>query len=165
VDIQNAIATCAIREYRRSDDDAVHALVVALQDFERTIEPRLRPGRTIAEGYVAQIHARCRDAEGRIFVAEDAGAVVGFIAVLAREAFTELDDPLGTYALITDLIVMPSHRHQGIGRRLLERAEAFARDAGARELRIGVLAQNVAARTLYLDAAFVPYHETFAKQL
>lgn len=154
-----------IREFEPRDEAAVRACVVALQDFERTIEPRLRPGGAVADGYLAQIHRRCREADGRIFVAEVEARVVGFVAVLAREPFTELDDPLGTYALVTDLIVMLPHREHGIGGLLLAAAEAFARQEGARELRIGVLSQNTAARRLYLNAAFVPYHETFTKRL
>lgn len=153
-----------IREYRPADAAAVRRCVVALQDFERTLDPRLRDGETIADAYCEQIHTRCRDAVGRVFVAELAGVVVGFIAVLAHEAFTELDDPPGTYALVTDLIVLSPYQNQGIGRQLLERAEAFARAAGASELRIGVLAQNVAARRLYLAASFVPQLEILVKR-
>jgi ribosomal protein S18 acetylase RimI-like enzyme len=91
--------------------------------------------------------------------------VVGFVAVLAREPFTELDDPPGTYALVTDLVVLATHRGKGIGRRLLDRAEAYARDAGAAELRVGVLAKNTAARRLYLSRDFTPHLEVLAKRL
>jgi ribosomal protein S18 acetylase RimI-like enzyme len=100
-----------------------------------------------------------------VFVALAGGVVVGFVAVLAREAFTDLDDPPGTYGLVTDLVVLESHRNEGIGRDLLDRAEAFARAAGAQELRVGVLAKNVAARHLYLSAGFTPHHETLAKAI
>ncbi len=101
---------------------------------------------------------------GQIFVAEIDGAVVGFVTVIAREPFTELDEPPGTYALITDLVVLPPHRNKGIGRALLERAEAYARSAGARELRIGVLVQNEPARRLYLAANFSPHLEIMTKR-
>jgi len=156
---------CVIRDYQRNDEDAVRACVVALQNFERTIEPRLRPGETMAEEYLAQLVKRGREADGRIFVAQDGDAVVGFVSVLARESFTELDDPPGTFAVVTDLVVRESHRHRGIGRQLLQRAESFARSAGARELRIGVLTRNAVARQLYLTADFAPYHEIFSKPL
>src|SRR5919108_2158590 len=138
--------------------------MVELQEFERGIDSRLRPGETIADEYCAQIHARCREADGRVFVAEYDGAVVGFVGVLAREQFTALDEPPGTYALITDLVVLERYRNRGIGRRLLERAEEYARVAGASELRIGVLMQNAAARRLYLDDGFVPHLQILAKR-
>jgi GNAT superfamily N-acetyltransferase len=154
-----------IREYEDCDAGALHQCVVELQDFERALEPRLRPGEIMADAYCANLHERCRHAEGRIFVAESDGGVIGFVAVLAREPFTELDDPPGTYALVTDLSVLATHRRQGIARRLLARAEAYARADGATELRIGVLARNDAARRLYLSEKFSPYAEVFSKPL
>jgi GNAT superfamily N-acetyltransferase len=78
--------------------------------------------------------------------------------------FTELDDPPGYYALITDLVVLEPHRGRGIGRRLLEKAEAYAKQAGATELRIGVLANNGTARRLYLEVGFRPHLEVLNKR-
>jgi ribosomal protein S18 acetylase RimI-like enzyme len=153
-----------IRDYQPDDASALRQCVVALQEFERTMDPRLRPGESMADAYCEQIHARCRDADGRIFVAEQNGIVVGFVAVLAHETFKELDEPAGSYAFISDLVVLAPYRRRGIGRKLLERAEAFARAEGARELRIGVLARNDQARRLYLAAEFTPHLEIFSKR-
>ena len=139
--------------------------MVELQEFERTIDARILPGDAMADAYCEQMLSHCREAVGRVFVAEQNGTVVGFVAVVAREPFTSLDDPPGTYALVTDLAVLSNNRNRGIGRRLLEQAENFARAEGAAELRIGVLTQNTAARQLYLDAAFVPHLEILAKRL
>jgi len=155
---------CVVREYREVDAAGLRECVVALQEFERTIDPRLRPGEAMADAYCEHIHARCREASGQVFVAEANGAVVGFVTILAREPFTDLDDPPGTYAVITDLVVLPDHRRSGIGRQLLECAEAFARAAEAQGLRIAVLAANGVARRLYLRAAYLPHQEIFAKR-
>lgn len=87
-----------------------------------------------------------------------------FATVLAREPFTELDDPPGHYALITDLVVLEPYRGRGIACGLLERAEAYAREAGATELRIGVLAKNGPARRLYLEIGFQPHLELLNKR-
>jgi ribosomal protein S18 acetylase RimI-like enzyme len=153
-----------IREYRPADVSAVRQCVVELQDFERALDSRLRPGETMADAYCERIHARCAESDGRLFVAEQDESVVGFVAVFSREPFTELDDPPGTYALISDLIVLSAYRGKGIGRQLLQRAEAFARDADARELRIGVLLANLAARRLYLDCGFASHLEILVKR-
>lgn len=163
-DLWRDVMEYVVREYCQTDAAALRQCVVELQEFERTIDPRLQPGDTMAVAYCEHIHARCLAAGGKVFVAELGDAVVGFVAVLAHEPFTELDDPPGTYALITALVVLAPHRRCGIGRQLLERAEAFAQAAGAPELRIGVLAKNEAARQLYLAAAFLPHLEVFAKR-
>jgi ribosomal protein S18 acetylase RimI-like enzyme len=153
-----------IREYQPGDAAALRHCVIVLQEFERLIDSRLRPGEAMADAYCEQVHNRCRTADGRVFVAEEDRTVVGFVAVLAHEKFTELDDPPGTYALVTDLVVPSAHRGRGIAQQLLERAEGFVRTAGARELRIGVLADNIVARRLYLRANFVPHQEVFTKR-
>jgi ribosomal protein S18 acetylase RimI-like enzyme len=153
-----------IRDCRQDDAAAVRRCIVELQDFERTIDPRLRSGESMADAYWTNIQARCARANGRVFVAEQEDGIVGFVAVLAAEPFTELDDPPGTYALVTDLVVLATYRGQGVGARLLRHAEAFARTAGATELRIGVLSGNTAARQLYLRAGFAPHLEIFVRR-
>jgi GNAT superfamily N-acetyltransferase len=153
-----------IREYRADDATIVRRCVVELQEHERTIDPRLRPGEAMADDHWAHLQTRCVQANGRVFVAELDGAVVGFVTVLAAERFTQFDEPPGTYGLVTDLAVLASHRGRGIGRQLIQRAEAFARAAGASELRIGVLSENVAAHRLYLESGFVPHVEVLTKR-
>lgn len=158
------IGEYVIREYRPEEAGAIRACVIALQEFERAIDPRLPSGEAMADAYCERLHARCSEADGRIFVAAERERVLGFVAVVAREPFTEPDDPPGTYALVTDLVVLEPHRGLGLGKRLLARAEAFARDAGARELRIGLLARNDTARRLYVEAGFEPHIEILAKR-
>ena len=82
-----------IREYLATDARAIEACIVELQDYERRIDPRLRPGSSMAAEYLAQTLARCNDYTGRVFVAECANVVAGFTTVLARMPFLELDDP------------------------------------------------------------------------
>ena len=153
-----------IRDYQESDATALRRCVVTLQEFERSIDPLLLAGEVMADRYCERIQTRCREASGQIYVAEENSEVVGFVTVLAREQFTELDDPPGNYALITDLVVLEAYHGHGIGRRLLERAEDYAKRAGATELRIGVLANNSVARRLYLEVGFLPHVEVFAKR-
>jgi len=153
-----------IRNYQDSDAAALRQCVIVLQDSERAIDPLLLAGEAMTDRYCARIHARCRDAAGQIFVAEEDSVVVGFVTVLARESFTELDDPPGHYALITDLVVLEPYRGRGIGRQLLQRAENYAKQTGATELRIGVLVNNRPARRLYLGIGFQPHLEIFTKR-
>src|SRR5690606_16897764 len=114
----------AIRKYQPEDTAGVRRCVVELQEFERRIDPRLRPGEEMADAYWENMQRRCTEANGQVFVADDGGSVVGFVSVLAAEPFVEIDDPVGTHALITDIVVLPSHRGRRVGAELLQRAEA-----------------------------------------
>ena len=153
-----------IRKYRADDASAVRECIVALQDYERQIDPRLRPGTFMAPEYLNQMHTRCRDFGGCIFILECANAVAGFVTVLTRVPFQELDDPPGDFALITDLIVLERFRRRGFGRALMEAAERYACEQGVSELRIGVLSGNKAAKELYARVGFSGHLEILTKR-
>jgi ribosomal protein S18 acetylase RimI-like enzyme len=119
----------------------------------------------MAPAYYAQLRRRCAKWQGTIFVAEREGDLVGLVAVLTAVPFTELDEPPGTYALVTDLVVTPAARRRGYGRALLRQAERYARRQGARELRIGVLAGNQPALHLYRATGFRPWVVFLRKRL
>jgi ribosomal protein S18 acetylase RimI-like enzyme len=154
-----------IRRYQAADEAACRACVVELQDAEREFDRRLRPGESMADEYLAQMHVHCREHAGAIFVAERLDEIVGLVMVLAHVPFEALDEPPGDYALVAELVVRRGFRRMGIARTLLDAAERYAEDAGALELRIVVLSQNGAARTLYLREGFAPYKETLTKAL
>jgi GNAT superfamily N-acetyltransferase len=154
-----------IREFRADDAAAIRGCIVELQDFERQIDDRLRPGEAMASEYLRHILGRCREHAGTILVAEHGGAIVGFAAILARVPFESLDDPPGEYALVSDLAVLEVFRGRGIGTGLLSEAEQYATAAGATELRISVLSANETAVQLYRRAGFIPYSETLAKRI
>jgi ribosomal protein S18 acetylase RimI-like enzyme len=69
------------------------------------------------------------------------------------------------YAYISDLVVLPPHGQGGLGRKLLERAEAFACEHGAKKIRVGVLASNRLARSLYRQMGFSEYQLQLVKVL
>ena len=154
-----------IRPYATKDEQACRACMVELQDYERQIEPRLRPGEAIADEYMKAIHERCRQYDGHILVADIDGEVAGLAVVFARVPFEELDEPTGDYALVAELVVRDRYRRQGIGGALLQASEQCAREAGATELRIGVLSGNEGARRLYRLKGFAPHLESLVKRL
>ena len=138
----------------RRDREAVVGCVAGLQDFERTLEPTLPPGGQIARRYVDAMLQRCAAYRGRVFVAEGADGIVGFVCVLARIPETPPDETSRPHAAVGELYVEPDRRGEGIARRLLARAETHAVERGAERLRVQVLAANVRARRLYGDFGF-----------
>jgi GNAT superfamily N-acetyltransferase len=159
------VSRALIRVLRTRDLPALERLVAELQDFERGIDDRILPGPAMAAGYTKAMLSACASQAGAIFVAEVAGDVVGFAAVRARVPTESLDEPPGTYALLSDLVVSEPHRGVGIGRALIEASETHARSLGASELRIAVLARNAQARGLYVATGFSPYLEVLTKPL
>ena len=155
----------SVREYRAADADAVRTLVGELQDYERCIDERLRPGDAMAAEYFGGILAQCAKCSGKIFVADVNGVVAGFVTILTRVPFESLDDPPGEYALISDLVVADAFRRAGLGRQLLDAAERHALAAGANEVRVSVLSGNDTAASLYRRSGFQPYLETLSKRL
>ena len=160
----NAASQVHIRAYRAADGAALRDCIAELQDAEREIDGRLRPGRTIAPDYFDAMLEDCRRYAGEVFVLEVDGAVAGFTTVFTRVPFERLDEPPGDYALVAELLVRREYRRRGYARSLLAHGEHFAASKGATELRIGVLSGNSAARTLYLDFGFAPYLEMLSKR-
>jgi GNAT superfamily N-acetyltransferase len=155
-----------IRPYHDGDASAIRECIAELQDFERAIDERLRPGESIAAPYLEHMQNRCRECAGTILVAECDGEVAGFATLLGRVPFESLDDPPGAYALVSDLVVRQRFRRRRLGQALLGEAERLARTLGfAQELRVAVLSENDAARELYRAAGFSPYLETLSKRL
>ena len=152
-----------IRPYRAADVASLVDCIAELQDAERSIDHRLRSGRDIASEYLEALLEDCQRYAGHIFVLEVDGAVAGFTTVFAHVPFERLDEPPGDYALVAELLVRHEYRRRGYARALLAHGERYAASQGAAELRIGVLTDNSAARTLYLDFGFRPYLETLSK--
>jgi ribosomal-protein-alanine N-acetyltransferase len=81
------------------------------------------------------------NARARLRVAGTAGGVVAYHLTLLRTG--------SDWARLYSIAVDPARRGQGLGRRLLADAEAQARTAGCRGLRLEVRQDNAAAVALY----------------
>jgi RimJ/RimL family protein N-acetyltransferase len=89
---------------------------------------------------------RYRDAA--VFVAETRDGLVGRMS-LGRDPH-----PASRHVADLGLMVAASHRRQGIGRALLERAIEWAREVGVRKLELHVFPHNEAAIALYESFGF-----------
>ena len=89
-----------------------------------------------------------------ILLAQQGGKAIG-IAVCFRGFSTFAARPLIN---IHDLAVLPAHRGQGIGRRLLEAVARKARATGCCKVTLEVLEKNHKARRVYEAAGFSHAH-------
>jgi ribosomal protein S18 acetylase RimI-like enzyme len=145
-----------IREYDPArDSHAVRECLIELQDFERARDPRIPPGRLIADAYLDQMFRQCVEFAGVVLVADIDRLVVGFVAIMTQYRSGEPNEDPRPHGFIPDLVVSDAHRGRGIGRSLLREAEARALQAGARSLQLAVNAGNTGARSLYTVEGFV----------
>lgn len=85
-------------------------------------------------------------ADNRIYMVVDDGSVAGFGGVMV----------VGDEAHVTNLLVDPRVRRQGVGRRLLVALVSAAVDTGARHLTLEVRSANAPARALYASVGLAP---------
>jgi GNAT superfamily N-acetyltransferase len=155
----------SIRPYDAARDaDAWRACIVEHQDFHRDLEPTWPAGASIVDDYVAFLETQCAAHDGRVFLAERDGAVIGFICAAASARNDSPDDP-ASFAWVHDVFVKPAHRRQGVATALMAAAEAFVRARGAKELRLGVLDRNADAGALYQGLGFRDYTRVLSKPL
>jgi ribosomal protein S18 acetylase RimI-like enzyme len=143
-----------IRPYQPQDAAGVEQCLIELQEFERTLEPNRVEGTAMAPLYFKALLEWCTQARGMLFIAEDAGAVVGLVGVIAQVEDQGMIELNKDYAYISDLVVLPAYRGQGLGRALLQQAEAYAISQGATVLKVDVLVANKGARSLYQAMGF-----------
>jgi ribosomal protein S18 acetylase RimI-like enzyme len=155
-----------IREFQASDKEAVVQAMVELQNFERTIEPLRLPGEEMAEAYIDKLLKDLQSNSGKIFIAERDSQLAGFIAVLRTNGHvdSELNVPIAA-AYITDLVVLPRFRKQGVGIQLMQEVEKYAASLGVNVMEIEVLRENAPAYALYHKAGYIDYSVVLRKRL
>ena len=139
-----------IRSADAGDDEFILSLVARFVDFEL---PAWRKPNACAEGIRRDLKQRldALPAGEAMFIAEDRdGARVGFLRVQRmRDFFTGKPN-----CHISDLVVAPGHDGRGIGRALLEHAQAWAVQQRCALLTLSVFPGNARARRLYERAGF-----------
>jgi ribosomal protein S18 acetylase RimI-like enzyme len=156
-----------IRDYRKSDEAALIALVRELQAHEIAVYERMKRPEEIGAWYMREVEKLCAKHAGNILVAEaEDGAIVGYASVLtacdSREDYDEIDF---SYGYVSDLVVAEAWRGHGLGGRLLAECERLAREAGRDELRVTVLAKNADAHRLYRRVGFADHEVLMRKRL
>jgi GNAT superfamily N-acetyltransferase len=146
------VTETVIRPATGADRDAIIGLIHALNCFEATVEDNRDVSLAAAiAGYEATV------SETAMFVAEQDGVVTGYICIVIDMAPLFVKEDERRHVQIADLIVAEGARGRGIGRALIARAEAFARENGICRLLIGALAGNHTANDLYANLGFRPY--------
>lgn len=142
--------SCDIRPATADDSDFILSLVPRFVAFEL---PKGRRKREVAAAIRIDIERALREAAPgeQFFVVEDAsGSRNGFLHLqVQRDFFTG-----ARTCHLADLAVAPGHEGRGIGRALLDYAQAWAKTHRCKLLTLAVFPGNARARGLYESAGF-----------
>ncbi|MFL2527499.1 MAG: GNAT family N-acetyltransferase [Candidatus Azotimanducaceae bacterium] len=142
-----------INTYRPAEPDDYDALLKLLPQLADFDIPVRRFANNLWEGD-AQLLKSVLDKETQVTfadVAVDSGnQIAGLILVTMRDEILSHEPS----AHLEAIVVSPSARGQGLGRRLLQRAEDRVKELGAKTLTLHVFANNQRARSLYRSHGF-----------
>ncbi len=106
-----------------------------------------------------------RDENYALFLAEAAGALVGFVHVLTAQS---REIPLlvpRRFAVVDNLVVTESARRQGVASMLVEQAEGWAREQDLSEIELTVYEFNRGAIALYEKTGYETLFRRMRKSL
>lgn len=146
-----------VRTVRAGLDD-LEALVPLFDGYRRFYRQPADP-----IGARAFLADRLKRSESVIFLAVADGAIVGFTQLYPSFSSVSLE----RLWILNDLFVAADGRRSGAGRALLDRAERWARETGAKGLTLSTEVTNATAQRLYeaagwtKDEGFLHYHLFF----
>ena len=143
-----------IRPASRADLPALGRLGALLVRVHHAFDPArfMAPMPNIEDGYAWFLGSQLEEPEAVIYVAERAGAVVGYVyAGLEPQSWKELRDPAG---FVHDVVVDPAARGQGIAGQLIAEAARWLEAHGAPRVMLWTAEKNPAAQRLFERAGF-----------
>jgi len=142
----------------RAELDDLEALVPLFDGYRRFYRQS-----SDLQGARAFLAERMKRNESIIFVAVLDGTIVGFTQLYPL--FSSVS--MARLWLLNDLFVAPEARRSGAGRALVERAERWAKETGAKGLTLATEVTNLTAQRVYeaagwtKDDEFIHYHRFF----
>lgn len=117
----------------------------SVADAERIAALFTEEGYPAAASTIGDRIERFTESDGHVLVAEDAGEILGFVAVHVMPRF-EHDDTIGR---VLALVVDAGARGRGVGHDLMAAADEIARQAGAAFIEVTAAHHRPEARHLY----------------
>ncbi|MEK7147807.1 MAG: GNAT family N-acetyltransferase [Patescibacteria group bacterium] len=143
-----------IREYIPEDREAVEKCSFELQQDEWIREPHYwgRP-EEIVSPYIDYVLKEVSKSDGRIFVAEKDGIVVGFIVTMISQKEDSPAISLEKFGYVMDLAVLREYQGKGFGKALMLKAEDYVREKGLEWMHLDVTKGNP-AHDFYLKSGY-----------
>ncbi len=154
----------AIREATNADLDAICALGAEVNAIHHQAFPAIFAGPGSSERDRAHWSSSIGKTDSACLVAEVTAAVVGFVTVAVVNENHALLQP-GYFGRIGSVGVAARMRGRGIGKALMQQAEAWASHRGATDLRLNVWAFNEPALAMYRELGYDVRSHQLAKAL
>jgi ribosomal protein S18 acetylase RimI-like enzyme len=142
-----------IREYLSEDRPAVEQCTFELQEDEKGRQPHVwKDAQEIKSIYFDYAIKTAAESEGKIFVAEMDGKVIGYIVVLVNKDESPALS-LIKYGYVMDLAVLREYHGRGVGKALMAHAEEYIRSKGLEWMHLDVTISNP-AHDFYLKSGY-----------
>ena len=144
-----------VRAAKPTDESAVLALVQVEMNAHQGLDPRFRLRPDAASRYALYLHERLREIDSSVFVAEANGEVIGAAigSIRIHDAFFEPR----RFGYVSDLVVEPSRRREGVGRALWDRVALWFRGLGVSVVRLHVAAHGGASQEFWKSVGAEPF--------
>lgn len=154
-----------IREYQPSDKTGVKKCINELKNYESLFDEDYLTGRKAVEALFKNLLRSRKTKDGQIFVAEVNDKVVGFISLEIENKNDELIVGKVNSVYISDLVVLSKYRRRGIGKKLLQKADEYAKKKNISFIKLIVFSDNKEAKRFYKKAGFRNYESTLLKKI
>jgi GNAT superfamily N-acetyltransferase len=138
-----------IRPHREEDLPTLRALVTELHDSVRAYDPSAPASTPIVDAHFDHLLEGCARLSGTFFIAERGASTEGYACVFGWVPSIGAKEPPAFYSLLSDLYVRPGRRREGVGRRLVEHVENYARSLGSNRLVLKIFGENHGALRFY----------------
>ncbi|MCG6121425.1 MAG: GNAT family N-acetyltransferase [Microvirga sp.] len=154
-----------IRDASPADDDAIVALIDALNQYEANLVDDRRTDPAAARECLERDRERIGRSGGGLVVACEEERVIGFLALVFARDEPYVLPQWRDYAMIAELVVDAYSRGLGVGRSLIAEAERRARERGVARIAVAALSANAGALAAYRAAGYGDYMITLERRL
>lgn len=147
-----------IRDADLSRDTAVlQRFIVGSNIYEGQFETDRRLDAAAGADYLPQLVDSATKKQGRIFIAEEAGAPIGWAVCYVNEHEPFVKEEERPYGYVSELYVEEVFRGRHIGRALLNACEDHFRTLGMKTVLIAALSANIRAVNAYRATGYTDY--------
>lgn len=147
------------------DKPALLRYIAELNRFEAKFERDRRDDNAFPEEFLTELVARAKEKQGRIFMAEETGATLGWAMCYVEQHETFVRPEVRAFGYVAEMFVEERARGRHVGRMLLKACEDHFRRLKLKTVLIGALAPNDRALSAYRSAGYADYAINLRKVL